>query len=95
VSAALVAFVVLSLVALTVAVDDEAQRERAKRQHPSNHHELADVTVTTIPCEFCRQPVYEVATTGDDLLAVLWLEWDDFDFAVDWHREFECKRVPV
>lgn len=93
----LVGWALMILMCLAICSDSKRrEQDQCRAAHPSNHRsEFTDVTIATIPCEFCRQKVYEVATTGDDLLAVLWREWEQFDYAVEWHRQFECGRVPA
>jgi hypothetical protein len=96
IAAAVVTVVILNLLALAICSDSKRRDEAAaRRRHPSNHREFQTAEVADLRCEDCGQTVYRVATTGPDLLVVLMAERLDFDYAVDWHRQFECGRIPV
>lgn len=96
-TAVVVGWALIMLACLAICSDSKRrEQEQCRAVHPSNQSSVFDdATIAPLLCEFCRQPVYQVATTGNDLLIVLWREWEQFDFAVEWHRQFECGRVPA
>lgn len=89
------AFIYVTVVWPICTAAKQADVAAAQHRHPANWQPFDTAAVVPIYCEHCHQAVYHVATTGHDLLVVLWREWDDFDTAVEYHRDFECGRVGV
>jgi hypothetical protein len=91
---ALVFFGLPTLVGLMICSDSKRrEQEHARRRHPSNYERVDEVTVWPCFCESCGRKVYEVPTDGHDLLLVLLADRDAFEYAVKWHRQYECSAV--